>query len=33
VWIGLAIALVLASVLMTWRFENLTRHHRLGAEA
>jgi MATE family multidrug resistance protein len=33
VWIGLAIALSAAAVLMTWRFEYLTRHHLLGAEA
>ena len=33
VWIGLAIALMAAAVLMTWRFEYLTRRHKLGAEA
>lgn len=33
VWMGLAIALLAAAALMTWRFEYLTRRHRLGAEA
>lgn len=33
VWLGLALALVFAAALMTWRFEFLTRKHRLGADA
>ncbi len=33
VWLGLALALVFAAGLMTWRFEYLTRKHRLGADA
>ncbi|MCC6920524.1 MAG: MATE family efflux transporter [Alphaproteobacteria bacterium] len=33
VWIGLAFGLAAAAVLMTWRFEYLTRRHKLGAEA
>ncbi|BCW90695.1 Multidrug resistance protein NorM [Alphaproteobacteria bacterium SO-S41] len=28
VWAGLALALVVAAALMSWRFEHLTRHHR-----
>ena len=28
VWIGLAIALIVAAALMSWRFERLTRYHR-----
>ena len=33
VWAGLAFALLVAAALMTWRFEWLTRKHRLGADA
>lgn len=33
VWIGLALGLAVAAALMTWRFEHLTRKHRLGADA
>lgn len=33
VWAGLAFALLVAAALMTWRFEYLTRKHRLGADA
>lgn len=33
VWAGLAFALLVAAALMTWRFEFLTRKHRLGNEA
>lgn len=33
VWMGLAVGLTIAALLMSWRFEHLTRRRRLGAEA